>query len=158
MKYVFLVIAGLFMSLAASAQQDQVTPAAPGVTYGKGATADNAISLPQLPAAFKGDSLYKGKVTGKVVEVCTKKGCFMRLSQDGKEPILVRFTDYAFFMPKNIVGKTVVVDGTAKVTETSVARQKHYAKDAGKTEQEIAAITEPKKAISIMADGVLVVN
>jgi 5S rRNA maturation endonuclease (ribonuclease M5) len=61
-------------------------------------------------------------------------------------------------MPQNIVGKTVVVEGKAKVKQTSVERLQHYAADAGKSKEEIAMIKEPKKDISIMADGVLVVK
>jgi len=156
MKAVLLFAFALLLTLGVQAQ-DKITPAAPGVTYGKGATADNAIAVQDLPAAFKDDA-YKGKISGKVVEVCTKKGCFMKLEQANKETVMVRFTDYAFFMPQNIVGKTVVVDGTAKKTTTSVEDLQHYAKDAGKTTTEIAAIKAPKTATEIMADGVLVVK
>ena len=82
----------------------------------------------------------------------------MKLAQADGTPIMVQFTDYAYFMPQNIVGKTVVVEGKAQVKETSVERLKHYAADAGKSKEEIAKINEPKKDISIMADGVLVVK
>ena len=102
--------------------------------------------------------MYTGKVEGTVVEVCKKKGCFMKLARPDGTAVMVKFTDYAFFMPQDIVGKTVVVDGTAKVTETSVERLQHFAKDAGKSAEEIASITKPKTDIEIVADGVLVVK
>lgn len=53
-------------------------------------------------------------------------------------------------------GKTVVVEGVSFRKITSVADQKHYAEDAGKSEKEIAAITQPKKEIRIMASGIIV--
>jgi hypothetical protein len=138
--------------------QSTIAPANAGVTYGKAVTADNALNTETLNTTLSKDSVYNGKITGTVVEVCKKKGCFMKLSQANGNPIMVQFTDYAYFMPQNIVGKTVVVEGKAKVKETSVERLKHYAADVGKTKEEIAMINEPKKDISIMADGVLVVK
>ena len=112
----------------------------------------------EVAVELKKDTVYTGKIAGEVTEVCTKKGCFMKLKQANGEDVMVRFKDYAYFMPQNIVGKNVVVEGMAKVNETSVAKLQHYAADAGKSKEEIAKINQPKKDIEIMADGVLVVN
>lgn len=136
----------------------QITPAKTGVTYGKTITADNALTTAALNNTLSKDSVYNGRVIGTVVEVCKKKGCFMKIAQANGDPIMVQFTNYAYFMPQNIVGKTVVVEGKAKLNETSVARLKHYAADAGKSQEEIAMINQPKKDIAVMADGVLVVK
>ena len=157
MKALTLFVAALLLATIAFAQ-DKITPAAPGVSYGKAITADKAIDVTALNKALSTDSIYKGRVTGKVVEVCTKKGCFMKIARQNASPVMIRFTDYAYFMPQNIVGKTVVVEGKANVNETSVARLQHYAADAGKSKDEIAKITQPKKDIEIMADGVLVID
>ncbi|MEO3408558.1 DUF4920 domain-containing protein [Mucilaginibacter sp. CAU 1740] len=157
MKTFILLVAALLISSITFAQSN-ITPAAPGVTYGKTITADKAINVAQLGTALNTDSVYKGRVSGKVVEVCTKKGCFMKIARENGSPVMIRFTDYAYFMPQNIVGKNVVVEGIAKVNETSVAKLQHYAADAGKSKEEIAKIDQPKKDIEIMADGVLVVN
>jgi hypothetical protein len=157
MKKIILLALCLGFS-AITFAQSTIAPANAGVTYGKAVTADNALNTETLNTTLSKDSVYNGKITGTVVEVCKKKGCFMKLSQANGTPIMVQFTDYAYFMPQNIVGKTVVVEGKAKVKETSVERLKHYAADAGKTKEEIAMINEPKKDISIMADGVLVVK
>lgn len=157
MKATALFIICLCFSVTTFAQST-ITPAEAGVTYGKVVTADNALNTAALKTTLGIDTAYTGKVTGTVVEVCKKKGCFMKLAQDGGKTIMVQFTDYAYFMPQNIVGKTVVVEGLATVKEVSVERQIHYAKDAGKSAAEIAAITEPRKDISIIADGVLVVK
>ena len=37
----------------------------------------------------------------------------------------------------------------------SVDDQRHYAEDAGKTEEEILAITLPKRTLSVTSNGVL---
>ena len=61
-------------------------------------------------------------------------------------------------MPKDLSGKKVVIDGYAYVDETSVDMLRHYAEDAGKSEEEIKAITEPKKEVSFEASGVVIVD
>jgi len=157
MKKFALLLLCLSMATFTYAQQD-IPSAKAGISYGKKVTARNAVTLPQLEKNLSSDSLFSGKVEGTVVEVCKKKGCFMKLARANGEPIMVKFTDYAFFMPQDIVGKTVVVEGTANVKETSVERLQHFAQDAGKSKEEIALITQPKKDIEIVADGVLVVK
>ena len=97
----------------------------------------------------------KTKFTGVVNEVCQAKGCWMKVAlKDGSEA-MVKFKDYGFFMPKDIAGKEVTMNGLAFVEEMSVEDQRHFAEDAGKTKEEIALITESKKTYSFEADGVL---
>ncbi|MFS4467304.1 DUF4920 domain-containing protein [Maribacter sp. 2210JD10-5] len=91
-----------------------------------------------------------------VKEVCKAKGCWMKLELAGGEEAMVKFKDYGFFVPTDINGKEVVVNGLAFVNEMSVEEQRHYAKDGGKSDTEIAKITEPKRTYSFEADGVLV--
>lgn len=160
MKKIALTFVALCCFLATStAQQNEIPSAQPGVQYGKAIAVNGAITVRQLEANLVADSIYTGKVEGKVVEVCKKKGCFIRLRREGEgAPILVRFKDYGFFMPQDIVGKTVVLDGQAKVQEVSVVQQRHFAEDAGKDAEEIAQITAPRIDINIIADGVVVVR
>lgn len=131
-----------------------------GKHFGATITADGAISYDELmPKMAKTDSLAV-KVTGKVKEVCQKKGCWMTLVSDqpGYPEMRVTFKDYAFFMPKDLSGQRVVIDGFAFVDVTSVDDLRHYAEDAGKTKEEIAAITQPKREVAFEAAGVLIVK
>ena len=101
-----------------------------------------------------GDTLTV-KFASKINEVCSKKGCWMKLDlADGTET-MVRFKDYGFFMPLDANGREVVVNGKAYVTETSIEDLRHYAEDAGKTKEEIAKITQSKVEFAFEADGVL---
>lgn len=128
--------------------------------YGALINADKAITYDQLiPKMAHTDSLAV-KVTGKVSAVCQKKGCWMTLVSDqpGQPEMRVTFKDYAFFMPKNLAGKHVVVDGFAYIDVTSVADLRHYAADAGKSKAEIEAIKEPKRELSFEAAGVLILD
>jgi hypothetical protein len=154
MKHISAILFFLFLGLAVNTQN--IKPAAKGVTYGEGTTAENAIPISEASAQTKGDQKFTGKVRGKVLSVCQEKGCWMKVEQENGDPVMVKFKDYGFFMPKNIVGKEVVLDGEATVTETSVKQLKHYAEDAGKSKEEIKKITQPKKEMIFVAKGVLV--
>jgi Domain of unknown function (DUF4920) len=70
----------------------------------------------------------------------------------------VQFKDYGFFMPKDISGRKVVMQGYAFKALTPVDELKHYAEDEGKLKEEIEAITEPKEEIKFLASGVLLLD
>ena len=154
MKRYLIVFAAVMIAGVASAQ-DPVS-AQKGVTYGAGTSAEGELlSADVLPSRLQKDK-YAGKVTGKVVEVCQEKGCWMKLQKSDGEPLMVKFKDYKFFMPKNIIGKEVVLEGQAVVKEVPVKQLKHYAKDAGKSQEEIDKIKESKREVQFIAAGVLV--
>ena len=106
----------------------------------------------------KADSV-KTKITGTVTAVCQMKGCWMNIVSDatGKE-IFVQFKDYGFFMPKDIAGKKVIMDGYAYKEVTPVETLKHFAEDAGKSKAEIDAIKQPKEEYKFLASGVALLN
>ena len=76
----------------------------------------------------------------------------------GQPDMRVTFKDYAFFMPKDLSGKKVVIDGYAIVETTPVEVLRHYAEDGGKSKAEIDAITEPKRELAFEAAGVLILE
>ena len=94
----------------------------------------------------------------EVTEVCQAKGCWMRVKLKDGEQAMVRFKDYGFFVPKDIAGRQVVLNGQAFIEEMSVEDQQHFARDGGKSDEEIAAMAEPKKTYGFVADGVLILN
>jgi hypothetical protein len=153
MKYL-LTAAILFASFGSFAQ---IKTAAKAVTYGAKTSAKDAIEVNLLEEKLTTAEKYTGKVKGTVISVCEKKGCWMKLAQTNGEGIMIRFKDYKFFMPKDIVGKDVVLEGVGEKTTTSVEMLKHYAEDAGKSKEEIEKITAPKTEIEFVASGVLVI-
>jgi len=130
-------------------------------SFGKEIIADDAIAAKSMAKHYKtmnlGDSI-NSKMIAKVDAVCQAKGCWMKLNLENGEQVMVKFKDYGFFMPKNIAGKDVIINGLAYVNEVPVDELRHYAEDAGKSAEEIAAITSPKKTYSFEADGVLLVE
>jgi hypothetical protein len=153
MKHLFTFALSVLLAFAVYAQEP--VSATKGVTYGAGTTAEGFIPVADIDKKLTNDK-YTGKVSGKVVEVCQEKGCWMKVEKTGGETMMVKFKDYKFFMPKDIVGKEVVLDGEASVKEVPVKQLQHYAKDAGKSEEEIKKIKEPKKELQFVAKGVLV--
>ena len=127
-------------------------------SFGKEINDTEALSAKKMAAQFEsmtiGDSINT-KMIAKVDEVCQAKGCWMKVDLGNGEQAMVKFKDYGFFMPKDIAGKEVVLNGKAFVNEVPVDEQRHYAEDAGKSAIEIAKITEPKRTFSFVADGVL---
>ena len=115
---------------------------------------DAKTMLSKFKSLKAGDTLTV-KFASKINEVCSKKGCWMKLDLTDGTETMVRFKDYGFFMPLDANGREVVVNGKAFVKETSVDELKHYAEDAGKSKEEIALITESKVEFAFEADGVL---
>ncbi len=124
--------------------------------YGEKITADGAIPAGSVAAKIKGHDSLAVKVTGAIVNVCQKKGCWMQVDIGGGKSMRVTFKNYGFFVPKDISGKTVVLDGYAHSSTTSVAQLRHYAQDAGKSIAEIEKITEPEVNVVYEARGVIV--
>ncbi|WP_218155045.1 DUF4920 domain-containing protein [Pedobacter insulae] len=129
-----------------------------GKSFGEGVKKGDVITTAEISTKLGDKPKADMKVTGVVTLVCQKKGCFMNLAMPNGETMFVNFKDYAFFMPKDIAGKKVVIDGFAERKETSVEDLKHFAEDAKKSEAEIAKITKPKKEIVFEAKGVVILN
>ncbi len=125
-------------------------------TFGKKITDTGAIPVATLTTTMVGADEKPTKVVGTVESVCQMKGCWMKVHIADGQTMRVTFRDYGFFVPKDIAGKTVVLEGTAQQTTTSVAKLRHYAEDAGKSKTEIEKITQPETALTFVADGVIV--
>lgn len=126
--------------------------------FGEQIDQNNVISTQEMSekyALLSVSDTIASKFSAIVTEVCQSKGCWMKVQLENGDETMVRFKDYGFFMPKDIKGKEVIVNGLAFVEEMSVEDQHHYAKDAGKSEAEVNKITTPKRSFGFTADGVL---
>lgn len=142
----------------ATGQETEITEenTAGGNSYGAGFAEDNVVSVAQLQEAVQQQDSLQAVVTGEIATSCQSKGCWMDVKLADSSTMKVTFRDYGFFLPvEDLEGKTVVFTGTAKREVVSVDDQRHYAKDAGKPESEINAITGPKEELRFVADGVI---
>lgn len=126
-----------------------------GMTFGVKTTVGGAINVDELATLLKEKSTIDVKVKGRVVEVCKAEGCWIKM-ETVNGPMMIKMKGHSFMVPLDMNGKNIVVQGTATFKETSVEMLKHYAEDAGKTKEEIAAITEGRKETTMQATGILV--
>ena len=126
-------------------------------TFGEETDQNGAISYDGLLHELESRDSISAKVSGKVSGVCQAKGCWLTLVPEIAEgpEMMVKFRDYGFFVPKDIAGRQVVLKGTAYRAITPVDELRHLARDAGKSETEVNAITEPEETLQFIADGVL---
>lgn len=82
---------------------------------------------------------------GTVSVVCRNKGCWLELKQAGKS-VHVTFEGYSFFVPAELAGKTVRLEGRVSVAAPDAAHAKHK-------QQEGASAAAAAK-VSVVASGV----
>lgn len=171
MKNVYLLAVGLCLTLMAcnsaevsdstaeKAAMDETVELADN-QFGEPVDAEGAITYADLLEKMDGSDSIAVKVAGKVEAVCQAKGCWMNITADqaDAEDMMVKFKDYGFFVPKDIAGREVVMQGYAFREVTPVDELQHLAKDAGKPQAEIDLITEPKVELKFLASGVLLLD
>lgn len=156
MKNLFFALTGFFVLSVVIALPAQET----NNQFGEPVTADGAISYEEMLRQLNDKDSLSTKVVGEVEAVCQKKGCWMNIGDEeaGQSTMMVKFKDYGFFVPMDIAGRRVVMEGYAYREVTPVEELKHLAEDAGKSKEEIEAITEPKEELKFLATGVLLLD
>lgn len=152
-----ILLSSIFISATLMAQPPK-GKAKVGSVYGAKTDVNNAVAANSLPELLKTQDTVSVKVKAKVLDVCPKKGCWLNFQINDSTTAFVKMKDYAFFVPLDIIGKTIVLDGISYTKITSVSELKHYAEDAKKPQTEIDAITQPKNEIRFLANGILVVE
>ena len=128
------------------------------ISYGENIEEGSVIENSQIQNLFATKGKFNAKLEAKVTDVCQMKGCWMKLDIGNEKEIMVNFKDYSFFVPKNIIGKKVVVSGDAFKRNILVDELKHYARDRGEKELAISLIVEPKEIYSLTAKGVVLLQ
>lgn len=141
----------LALALVVSLSGCAGTSHAPETVYGR-PRALTAAPLTLEQASSEANVGQTLAVKAPAAEVCQSKGCWMVLTE-GARSIRVTFQDYAFFVPKDIAGKTVVVEGVLSRRLLSADEAKHYAEESG-----AGATTPPgpREEWSLVATSVVV--
>jgi hypothetical protein len=125
--------------------------------YGDTIDTEGALTPAAFYTQMEGQDTLEVTLTGTINETCAKKGCWMTLDMENGQELRVRFKDYGFFVPtEGVQGKKATVHGIAFTDTLSVDYLKHLAEDAEKSEEEIAAITEPEISMNFEATGVVI--
>lgn len=126
-------------------------------SYGEAFDPANAQDISKLVALMGEQDSIMVTLTATIDKTCAVKGCWMQLKTDTENTMRVTFKDYGFFVPKSgMEGKVTTITGFCKREETSVEDLKHFAKDAGESDEYIAAITSPKTELNFVASGVII--
>lgn len=153
-----LAVASLLAVGTARAQSKNTAPVTEVGAPLSGKPLLDPAAASELFASLAANDTIQAGFRAKVLEVCQMKGCWMRVELDGEQTVMVRFKDYGFFVPKDIAGSEVWVEGKAFVSEVPEQERRHLARDAGRTEQEVMAIRGPEKAPGFEASGVRIIQ
>lgn len=159
-----LILSCSLLFLIGCKKQETVVVAEKPVNYesfGVKIVADEALTSEEMLEKYKalkpGDTI-DAKFKSTIKEVCKEKGCWMSMQLAGDKSAFVKFKDYGFFVPKNADNSEAIISGKAFVESISVDDLRHYAKDGGKSDAEVAQITAPEVKYAFRADGVLIKN
>jgi len=123
--------------------------------FGEEIDRENATDAMKFIANNQDKDSISIKLLGEITSVCQMKGCWMTMNV-GDEELRITFKDYGFFVPKNSSGNDAIIEGVLHKKLVDVKMLKHYAEDAGKSAEEIEAITEPKLQFVFEASGVII--
>lgn len=124
--------------------------------YGNKISETNVLKYEDVKQTAFDQGSIQTQISGTILETCPKKGCWMSMATES-DTVFVRFRDYGFFVPtEGAEGKTAFIEGDLFVDTISVRMLRHYAKDAGKSKEDIEKITEPELGLSFTADGVII--
>lgn len=101
------------------------------------------------------NSVQNLKLFGIVENVCSEKGCWLTMRVNNNQLLCVTFKDNAFYVPDNIVGKNIVIEGEAKSDSVFIADKKHSA-HIHFNSKELSRFANEKQHLSFEAKGLVV--
>jgi hypothetical protein len=134
-------------------QEEEPTFAAAGAPISEGSVFSE-LEMSEVYSELQPGDTVTTRFEAEVASVCQMKGCWMRVEIPGEETVMVRFKDYGFFVPKDIAGKRVMVEGKAFVSEVGEDERRHMAEDAGKPDSLVAKISGSEMQKGFEASGV----
>ncbi len=150
MKYHFLILVLPLLTIFSCKNEIHIS------TYGEFDAVTDLEKFSNVIDKFSLENIDNKKLSGEIINVCPKKGCWMNLKVD-EDTIFVKFKDYGFFVPKTgVESKLAFISGNIKKDTISLERLRHYAEDAGKSSDEIEKIVKPEFKLSFLADGVAI--
>ena len=132
----------LFLAAAVAALATAAAADAPK-TFGKPLAGLQAVPLADVLA--KPENGRTVRLEGTIERVCENKGCWLELKQEASS-VHVTFENYGFFVPKDSMGKPVVLEGRVVVKQPTPEDVAHLKAEGGSE-----AVTSQ---VSIEATGV----
>lgn len=155
-RILFITLASMAMGGCDHSQHQHTAENKAGEFYGEAFdTTAKAIAVQDLAQQLVGKDTALVTIEGIVDQTCPNAGCWLNYrTAEGVQKIT---TDHVFFVPlEGCEGLRSQAHGKAFYTEISVEDQRHYAREEGKSETEVEAITETKRKLSFVATGVMI--
>ena len=122
-----------------------------GEDFGAGISLERVTALAEVkarPEHFAGEAVL---LHGKLSDVCQRKGCWTIL-RDGDATVRVRFEDYGFFLPRDVIGAEAYVEGRVTVRTLSEREARHYESESRDGNPD--AVVGPQREVGFLASGV----
>ncbi len=128
--------------------------------YGKKVTLKETTKISDILANPEKFADQKVLVEGTVVDVCQKRGCWIKLSSDKEfETIRFKVEDGVIVFPMSAKGKTAKAEGVVSVKtyskEDLIKQGEMHAKEEGTT-FDPATVKGPKTVVQINGEGAVV--
>ena len=161
MKYLSLIMVILIAAACGQAPKPTASTEAEKQGQSTGNFGNEVVSAGAIPAneitgVFTDSDTTGITISGNITASCKHSGCWMNVDMGNGETIHVTFLDESFTIPLDAAGKNVIAQGVAIRELIPVETLQNYAREDGKTEEEVAAITEPVYAYEFIASGVLI--
>jgi hypothetical protein len=137
-------------------QESGKTGALPAGNFGESISTEDAVPAGQLAGLFAGSDTVEVTLSGDIAASCKHSGCWMEMDIGNKEHLHVTFQDEKFTIPLDAAGKHAIAQGVAIRQLIPVETLRNYAREDGKSEEEVAMITEPVWSYEMVATGVLI--
>jgi hypothetical protein len=159
-KYLIFSVAILTVASCGQAPQHSATVAEkqelPEGTYGHEVGTENAFPAADVMNLFGNSDTAEITVSGPIAASCKHSGCWMDIDMGNGETLHVTFKDESFTIPLDAAGKNAIAQGIAVRELIPVETLQNYAREDGKSEEEVAAITQPAYEYQFVATGVLI--
>lgn len=145
-KRILFIALGLLFSYPVFAQQ----PLPHGMVFGTKPDTARAMDASQLREYMGTKKRISTVLKGKIVKVTTEKGGWFEIKA-GKRTLTAHFKDYNVTLPKEIAGRTVIIDAVA-FRRFMADDSQHYAGDTTtyKTDEKL------RRQISLEVKGLMV--
>jgi hypothetical protein len=124
--------------------------------FGNAVAADQSYQATELAGLFSNSDTIDCNISGQITSSCKHSGCWMDMDMGNGETVHVTFLNESFTIPLDAAGKKAIAQGKAIRELIPVEKLKNYAREDGKSEAEIAAITQSAYEYEFVASGVLI--
>lgn len=124
--------------------------------FGNEVAMENSLPAKEFASVFTGSDTAEVTISGNISASCKHSGCWMDLDMGDGKSIHVTFQDESFTIPLDAAGKQAIAQGKAIRELIPVETLQNYAREEGKSQEEVAAITQPDYLYEFIASGVLI--